>query len=157
MEADTRLDAEEALYDTTPGTQGTIWDILLTLKGISNENALGLLQFIIQQQGQLSGMPSVVTCCNCKELSLSITAAVDAFYQVQCLQQLLEIALDQPTESQQLKQQRTELLTICYLHQVKPYLEDLAIELKEIRQLVPRAYGGQMSAKHGAGLAAEKG
>jgi hypothetical protein len=29
-------------------------------------------------------------------------------------------------------------------------------ELKEIRQLVPRAYGGLLRARHGLGLAAEK-
>lgn len=148
MEADTRLDAEEALYDTTPGTQGTIWDILLTLKGISNENALGLLQFITRQLCQGAGMS--------QELSLSITAALDAFYQVQCLQELLEIALDTVGQSPEKRQERIVLLTICYLHQVRPYLEELDTELKEIRQRIPRAYGGQMSAKHGAGLAAEK-
>ena len=91
-----------------------------------------------------------------EDLSLSITAATHAFAQVVSLQELLKICLDIAAQPLEKRQERTELLIICYLDQVKPYLEDLAIELKEIRQLVPRAYGGQMSAKHGAGLAAEK-
>ena len=90
------------------------------------------------------------------ELNRSVIAAADAFAQVISLQELLKISLDIAGQSAEKRQERTELLLICYLDQVKPYLEDLAIELKEIRQLVPKAYGGQMSAKHGAGLAAEK-
>ena len=144
MEAGTRLDAEEANADTKSDTQGTIWDIILTLDGISNPNALGLLLFITQQQGQGAGTKARVTCFNCKELSLSVTAALDAFYQVVSLQELLTIALDTFGQSAEKRQQRTELLTICYLQQVKPYLEELQQELKEIRQRVPRAYGGQM-------------
>ena len=90
------------------------------------------------------------------ELNKSVIAAADAFAQVVSLQELLRISLDIAGQSAEKRQERIELLLICYLDQVKPYLEDLAIELKEIRQLVPRAYGGQMSAKHSAGLAAEK-
>jgi D-arabinose 1-dehydrogenase-like Zn-dependent alcohol dehydrogenase len=90
------------------------------------------------------------------ELSLSITAATDALDQVVSLQELLFISLDIAGQSSEKRQARTELLTMCYLHEVKPYLEELRQELEEIRQLVPRAYGGQMSAKHSAGLAAEK-
>ncbi len=127
-----------------PDTQGTIWDIILTLDGISNQNAEGLLLFITQQQGQEAGIKARATCFNSKELSLAVTAALDAFYQVVSLQELLTIALEQATESVEKRQQRTELLTICYLHQVQPYIDELQQELKEIRQLVPRAYGGQM-------------
>ena len=90
------------------------------------------------------------------ELSRSITAATDAFNQVVSLQELLKISLDIAGQSAEKRQERTELLLICYLDQVKPYLEELRQELEEIRQLVKRAYGGQMSAKHSAGLAAEK-
>ena len=90
------------------------------------------------------------------ELNRSVIAAADALGQVVSLQELLRISLDIAGQSAEKRQERTELLLICYLDQVKPYLEDLAQELKEIRQLVPRAYGGQMSAMHGAGLAAEK-
>lgn len=156
LKADTTLDAEEAFANPKPDTQGTIWDIILTLDGISNQNALGLLKFITQQQDQGAGIKARATCFNCKELSLSITAALDAFYQVVSLQELLEIALEQATESVEKRQQRIELLIICYLHQAKPYLEELQQELKEIRQRVPRAYGGQMNVTIGAGLAAEK-
>ncbi len=90
------------------------------------------------------------------ELNRSVIAAADAFAQVVSLQELLRISLDIAGQSAEKRQERIELLLICYLDQVKPYLEDLAIELKEIRQLVPRAYGGQMNATHSAGLTAEK-
>ncbi len=67
MEASTRIDAEEALANTTPGTQGTIWDIMLTLEGISYANALGLLQFITQaeQKSHRARTPAASTCFNC--------------------------------------------------------------------------------------------
>ena len=90
------------------------------------------------------------------ELSRSITAATDAFNQVVSLQELLKISLDIAGQSAEKRQERTDLLLICYLDQVKPYLEDLAIELKEIRQLVPRASAAQIRTTLGSGLAAEK-
>ncbi len=90
------------------------------------------------------------------ELNSSVIAAADAFAQVVSLQELLKISLDIAGQSAEKRQERIELLIICYLDQVKPYLDDLSIELEEIRQLVKRAYGGQMSANHGAGLVAEK-
>ncbi len=48
------------------------------------------------------------------ELSLSVTAATDAFDQVVSLQELLEIALDTAGQSLEKRQARTELLLICY-------------------------------------------
>lgn len=90
------------------------------------------------------------------ELSRSITAATDALDQLVSLQELLFISLDIAGQSHEKRQKRTELLLNCYLHEVKPCLEELRQELQEIRQLVPRASGGQMSATHRAGLAAEK-
>ncbi len=69
-----------------------------------------------------------------ENLSLSVTAGLDAFNQVVNLQELLEISLEQATTSPEKRQSRTELLTICYLHQVKPFLEELSQELKEMRQ-----------------------
>jgi hypothetical protein len=55
------------------------------------------------------------------------------------LQELLEISLELVTTSPEKRQSRTELLTICYLHQVKPFLEELSQELKEMRQEIDRA------------------
>lgn len=73
-----------------------------------------------------------------QNLSLSVTAAKDALYQIVNLQQLLEISLEPVETSLQQRQSRTELLMICYLHQVKPYLEELETELKEMRQEIDR-------------------
>lgn len=71
--------------------------------------------------------------------SLSVTTALDAFYQVVNLQELLEISLEQAETSPEKRQSRTELLTICYLHQVKPFLQELELELKEMRQEIDLA------------------
>ena len=90
------------------------------------------------------------------ELNRSVIAAADAEAQVVSLQELLRISLDIAGQSAEKRQERIELLIICYLDQVKPYLDDLAIELEEIRQLVPRASAAQIRTTIGAGLAAEK-
>ena len=74
-----------------------------------------------------------------QNLSLSVTAGLDAFNQIVNLQELLEISLELVTTSPEKRQSRTELLTICYLHQVKPFLEELSQELKEMRQEIDRA------------------
>lgn len=71
-----------------------------------------------------------------ENLRSEVTAALDAFYQIVSLQELLEISLELVTTRPEKRQSRTELLTICYLHQVKPFLEELETELKEIRQLL---------------------
>jgi hypothetical protein len=74
-----------------------------------------------------------------QNLSLSVTAGLDAFNQIVNLQELLEISLELVTTSPEKRLSRTELLTICYLHQVKPFLEELSQELKEMRQEIDRA------------------
>ena len=64
--ADTTPDTLAAIRDTAPDPE-EIWDILLTLEGISLENALGLLQFITvtAQQSSEAGRPAAKTCFNC--------------------------------------------------------------------------------------------
>lgn len=69
----------------------------------------------------------------------SVTAALDALIQVVNLQELLEISLSLVETSPEKRHSRTELLTICYLYQVKPYLEELETELKEMRQEIDQA------------------
>jgi len=46
---DTTQDSDDEIANTPPETE-EIWDILLTLEGISTKNALGLLQFITAQR-----------------------------------------------------------------------------------------------------------
>ena len=74
-----------------------------------------------------------------ENLSLSVTAGLDAFNQIVNLQELLEISLSLVETSPEKRHSRTELLTICYLHQAKPFLEELSQELKEMRQEIDRA------------------
>lgn len=59
--ASTQLEA-----DTTPET-ADIWDIMLTLEGISKENALGLLQFIAvaEKHCHRARTPAASTCFHC--------------------------------------------------------------------------------------------
>ena len=66
IEASTTPDTLAAIRDTTPETD-VIWDILLTLEGISLENALGLLQFIAvtEKHCYFAGRPAARTCFNC--------------------------------------------------------------------------------------------
>ncbi len=65
LEAHTRPHIEE-IANTTPDP-GDIWDIMLTLEGISHANALGLLQFITQAEKHCSiaGKPAASTCFHC--------------------------------------------------------------------------------------------
>lgn len=52
--ADTPQDSSEERANATPETEA-IWDILLTLEGISTESAKGLLQFITAQLSDQAG------------------------------------------------------------------------------------------------------
>ena len=66
IEADTTPDTLAAIRDTASETD-VIWDILLTLEGISLENALGLLQFITvtEKHCHPALTPAATTCFNC--------------------------------------------------------------------------------------------
>ena len=81
--ADTKPNTVTACHDATPEPQA-IWDIMLTLEGISNENALGLLQFITQAEKHRSeaGRSAASTCspCICDQLvsvSSEIASVID--------------------------------------------------------------------------------
>jgi transcriptional/translational regulatory protein YebC/TACO1 len=67
------------------------------------------------------------------ELVGSITMAFDACCEVISLQELLEIAIEQIDHpKKECTQSRTVLLLMCYLDQVKPHLDELHWELKQI-------------------------
>ncbi len=74
IEASTTPDTLAAIRDTAPETE-QIWDILLTLEGISLENALGLLQFITvtEKHCEKAGKPAASTCFNCTPDQLVLT------------------------------------------------------------------------------------
>ena len=91
-----------------------------------------------------------------EDLVGSVTMALDASDSVISLQELLEIALEQIDHpKKECMQSRTVLLLMCYLDRVKPHLEELRQELKEIQQQLG-AYGGQIRATLGSGLAKKK-
>lgn len=66
IKASTTPDTLAAIRDTASDPE-EIWDILLTLEGISLENALGLLQFIAvtEKHCYFAGRPAARTCFNC--------------------------------------------------------------------------------------------
>lgn len=71
-----------------------------------------------------------------QKLHSQAVAAIDELHLLIRLQELLEIALEQlelATLSPEDRQARTGLLITCYLEQVKPCLENIEVELKEIR------------------------
>ena len=76
--ADTKPN-REAIANTTLAPE-EIWDIMLTLEGISQENALGLLQFIIvtEQHCHSSRTPAARTCLNCRPDQLFLTHSESA-------------------------------------------------------------------------------
>ena len=68
-----------------------------------------------------------------QELIGSITMAFDACCEVISLQELLSIAVEQIDHpKKECTQSRTVLLLMCYLDRVKPHLEELHWELKQI-------------------------
>ncbi len=83
-----------------------------------------------------------------QNLHSTTVAALDELYALIGLQQLLEIALEQiqrvdlaPEE----RRARTVLLIMSYLEQVKPCLENIEVELAEIRTFTPilnNSFGG---------------
>lgn len=71
-----------------------------------------------------------------QKLHSQAVAAIDELHLLIRLQELLEIALEQlelATLSPEDRRDKTGLLITCYLDQVKPCLENIEAELKEIR------------------------
>lgn len=65
-----------------------------------------------------------------QKLHSAAVAAIDKLHLLIRLQQLQEISLEQLERA---KWNRTGLLITCYLYQVKPCLESIEAELREIR------------------------
>lgn len=75
-----------------------------------------------------------------QKLHRQAVVAIDELHLLIRLQELLEIALEQlelATLSPEDRRDRTGLLITCYLDQVKPCLENIEAELKEIRASAP--------------------
>ena len=76
-----------------------------------------------------------------QNLHSTTVAALDELHSLIRLQELLEIALEQLPRADlapEERQARTVLLIISYLQQVKPCLENIEVELEEIRASVPK-------------------
>jgi ubiquinone biosynthesis protein COQ9 len=76
-----------------------------------------------------------------QNLHSATVAAIDELHSLIGLQQLLEIALEQLQRADlapEERRARTALLIISYLEQVKPCLENIEVELEEIRAFAPK-------------------
>ena len=75
-----------------------------------------------------------------QNLHSTTVAALDELHSLIELQQLLEIALEQLQRADlapEERRARTVLLIMSYLEQVKPCLENIEVELAEIRTFTP--------------------
>lgn len=75
-----------------------------------------------------------------QNLHSTTVAALDELHTLIGLQQLLEIALEQLQRADLVPEERrtrTVLLIVSYLEQVKPCLENIEVELAEIRTFAP--------------------
>lgn len=136
LAADTTLDFEEEINNATPDPE-EIWDILLTLEGISTQSAFGLLQFIT---AQLSGKADRATALLMpKSWSDLVEGAMEEFEQILYLQELLQISSEQlglKLLSPQTAQQRVGLLLNCYMQQAEVFMHSLKQILKQMQQFV---------------------
>ena len=76
-----------------------------------------------------------------QNLHSTTVAALDELHSLVKLQELLEIALEQLQRADlatEEKRARTVLLIISYQEQVKPCLNNIEVELEEIRVSVPK-------------------
>ena len=76
-----------------------------------------------------------------QNLHSTTVAALDELHSLIGLQELLEIVLEQLQRADlapEERQARTVLLIISYLQQVKPCLNNIEVELEEIRASVPK-------------------
>lgn len=83
-----------------------------------------------------------------QNLHSTTVAALDELHALIGLQKLLDIALEQLQRADLVPEERrtrTVLLIISYLEQVKPCLENIEVELAEIRTFAPswnNSFGG---------------
>ena len=83
-----------------------------------------------------------------QNLHSTTVAALDELHALIGLQELLEIALEQLQRADLVPEERrarTVLLIMSYLEQVKPCLENIEVELAEIRTFTPslnNSFGG---------------
>lgn len=135
LETDTTPDLEEITNATADPAE--IWDILLTLEGISTQSAFGLLQFIT---AQLSGKADRATALLMpKSWCDLVEDAMEEFEQILYLQELLQISSEQlglKLLSPQTAQQRVGLLLNCYMEQAEIFMHSLKLTLKQLQQFV---------------------
>ena len=135
LETDTTLDLEEITNATADPAE--IWDILLTLEGISTQSAFRLLQFITAQLSDKADKATALLMPkNWSDLALE---AMEEFEQILYLQELLQISSEQlglKLLSPQTAQQRVGLLLNCYMQQAEIFMHSLKQILKQMQQFV---------------------
>jgi ubiquinone biosynthesis protein COQ9 len=76
-----------------------------------------------------------------QNLHSTTVAALDELHSLIKLQELLDIALEQLQRADlapEERRARTVLLIVSYLEQVKPCMENIEVELEEIRACTPK-------------------
>lgn len=136
LETDTMPDFDEGITNATPDP-AEIWDILLTLEGISTQSAFGLLQFITAQLSDKADRATALLVP--KNWCDLVDEAIEEFEQILYLQELLQISSEQlglKLLSPQTAQQRVGLLLTCYMEQAEIFMHSLKLTLKQLQQFV---------------------
>ena len=133
---DTTQDSDDEITITPPEKE-EIWDILLTLEGISTEGALGLLQFITAQLSDHAG--SATTLFMPKHWRCLVDEAMEEFAEILYLQELPRISSEQlglKLVSHGTAQHRVGLLLGCYMERSYEAIHSLKLTLEEMQRFV---------------------
>jgi hypothetical protein len=133
---DTTQDSDEERANATPAKE-EIWDILLTLEGISTESAFGLLQFITAQLSDQAGRATALLMP--KNWRCLVDEAMEEFEEILYLQELPRISSEQlglKLVTHETAQHRVGLLLGCYMERAESAIHSLKLTLEEMQRSV---------------------
>lgn len=133
---DTTQDPDDKIANTPPEKE-EIWDILLTLEGISTESALGLLQFITAQVSNQAY--EATTLLMPENWRCLIDEAMEEIEEILYLQELPRISSEQlglKLVRHETAQHRVGLLLGCYMERSYEAIHSLKLTLEEMQRSV---------------------